>query len=154
MGRMVGDSLRQSAARQSSVTVPTCRISSLLRCSCRSGLGGTHTETEQCLAQIQQSNNIDSIGIEIIRIFHLLRRVPRIPKIEMITDKVKYFIESVWETWNVQRQVHWSYFHKQLKHPSFSDLSISQVPCCYAIRLVKGTLVVHYLFLVCYTLLP
>jgi hypothetical protein len=48
------------------------------------------------------ANKIDSIGIEIIGIFCLLRRIPQIPEIEMIIENVKYLIGSVSRKWNVR----------------------------------------------------
>ena len=59
-------------------------------------------ETENTKKFEFTANNIDSIGIDIIGIFRLLRRIPRIPKIEMIIENVKYLIGSVSETWNVR----------------------------------------------------
>jgi len=48
------------------------------------------------------ANKISSIGTDIIRIFRLLRRIPQIPKIEMIIENVKYLIGSVSRKWNVR----------------------------------------------------
>ena len=52
-------------------------------------------ETENTKKFEVTANNIDSIGIDIIGIFRLLRGIPQIPKIEMIIENVKYLIESV-----------------------------------------------------------
>lgn len=65
-------------------------------------------ETENTKKFELTANNIDSIGIDIIGIFRLLRRIPRIPKIEMIIENVKYLIGSVSETWNLREiQIMW-----------------------------------------------
>lgn len=58
-------------------------------------------ETENTKKFELTASNIDSIGINIIRIFRLFRRIPQIPKREIITDNVKYLIGSVSGTWNV-----------------------------------------------------
>lgn len=59
-------------------------------------------ETENTKKFEFTANNIDSIGIDIIGIFRLLRRIPQIPKIEIIMENVKYWKRSVSETWNVR----------------------------------------------------
>ena len=48
------------------------------------------------------ANKIGSIGIDIIGIFCLLRRIPQIPEIEMIIENVKYLIGSLSGKWNVR----------------------------------------------------
>ena len=83
-------------------------------------------ETENTKKFKLTANNIDSIGIDIIGIFRLLRRIPQIPKIEMIIEKVKYFIGSVSETWNVREiQIMWGLESVIESRESFSSYSLS-----------------------------
>ena len=44
------------------------------------------------------------MDIDIIGIFRLLRRIPQIPKIEIIIENVKYLIGSVSGTWNLREE--------------------------------------------------
>ena len=59
------------------------------------GAFGSFLSTKQKIPKSSNSQLIDSIGIDIIGIFRLLRGIPRIPEIEMIIENVKYLIGSV-----------------------------------------------------------
>ena len=78
------------------------------------------------------ANKIDSIGIDIIGIFRLLRSIPRIPKIEMIIENVKDFWGSVSGTWNVRQRMSnsiWDsalFFGQKDQQAANPDLKLSQ----------------------------